>query len=442
MVTVSRRAAIVALAPAFLVGLVILEVVSYLSLERYGRGIDGMPTVAWEEFPDVDRELLEKFSSFDATLGWEPRPNTEKRKDTGDHLPGEELKTVVTYSTDEYGSRVCPAAERDPAGDATVSTYGDSYCFCRGVDDDETIQHYLARTLDTHVGNYGAGNYGIDQALLRLKETYPDDPSDYVLMVVTASSIARILSVWKHYQEFGNVLAVKPRYTLANGSLDLLESPVDEKADLQALEDRAEALRSADYHHDPWFGDHLASFPYLLDFLGTPDNVRYAVYGAIEDLERRFDTSLPGIDPGVRKRRTELRMQRERVEYHDDLFDRKADLFSAVVGDFVSYADEQGFTPVLVMVQQLRYAKHEPDGGRVYGDLLDRLDKRYSPLQTIDMTDHLDAGEDVESLYIQRGEGGHYSPETNERIAEVLATEVFEQSSRPPVESSTSRKVQ
>ncbi len=41
------------------------------------------------------------------------------------------------------------------------------------------------------------------------------------------------------------------------------------------------------------------------------------------------------------------------------------------------------------------------------------------------MADEL-AVDDVHSLYVDRGEGGHYSPETNERIAEILTDEVIE----------------
>ena len=424
MAAVIRKAALVAVLPLVVVGLVVVELLSYLSLKRYGGGLDGIPTIVLEEFPGIDRELLEKFTSFDPELGWCPQPNTTKQKDTGEHLPGEEVKSVVTYSTDEHGSRVS-VKERDPDADLTVSTYGDSYCFCREVDDEETFQNHLAERLDTHVGNYGGGNYGLDQALLRLKRQYRDDPTDYVIMVVTASSIARILSVWKHYQEFGNVLAVKPRYVLENGSLELIENPIERKEDLLDLEERADFLRTHDYHYEHWFKPHLASFPYAVDLLRRPDQVRYALYGALADAERRFEFSLP-IDPGERRTRAGMRLERPRVEYHEALFDDHADLFSAILGEFVSYADREGFTPVFVMVQQLRYAKYEADHGPIYGDLIDRLDEEHPELTTVDVAEHLAADGDVESLYVQRGEGGHYSPETNERIAEILERELFE----------------
>lgn len=412
---------VVPIALAVIVLAIVAETVSRRALERYGEGLGSMPTVVLEEFPEISHGLLEKYTSFDPELGWVPQPNQQKQKDTGDHLPGEEVESVVTYSTDEYGSRVCPAAEREP-GRGAVSTYGDSYCFCREVDDEDTFQNHLARRIDSHVGNYGGGNYGLDQALLRMKRQYPEDPTDHVCMVVTASSIARVLSVWKHYQEFGNVLAVKPRYELRDGDLELIESPVDEKEELLDLESRAPFLRTHDHHYENWFKPHLASFPYATDFLTSADQVKYALYGAGMDLESEYGTSVPGIDFGARQAATNLRLEQSRVRYHERLFDEKADLFDALIGEFVSYADEQGFTPTFVMVQQLRYATYEAEHGPIYDDLMDRLDERYPRLETIDMVEHLSG--DPESLYVQRGEGGHYSPETNERIAEVLEERV------------------
>ncbi|WP_049924611.1 hypothetical protein [Halopiger djelfimassiliensis] len=404
-----------ALAFVLIATAIVLEVVSSAALKR-------IPSVATEEFPEIDRELLEKFSSFDSELGWCPQPNREKQKDTGDHLPGEEVRSVVTYSTDEYASRICPARQRDTDAELTVSTYGDSYCFCREVDNDETFQNYLARELDTHVGNYGGGNYGLDQALLRLKRKYPDDPTDYVFMVVTASSIARILSVWKHYQEFGNILAVKPRFVLEDGDLTHVENPVDEKADLLDLESKADFLREYDFHYEHWFKPHYATFPYTPAFLDDAEKLRYALYTGGKELERRLERPVPGIDFDRAQTRSALRLERPRVRYHERLFDTHEALFDALIEEFVEYADEQEFVPVFVMVQQLRYAKYEAEHGPIYGDLLDRLDRRYEALETVDMARHLEPDDGVESLYVERGEGGHYSPETNEAIAGVLST--------------------
>lgn len=406
-----------------------VERISQTALERYGAGLDSMPSVVMEEFPEIDREVIEKFSTFDPELGWCPQPNRTKKKDTADHLPGEEVRNVVTYSTDEYASRVCPAADRDQDGDApTVSTYGDSYCFCREVNDDETFQHYLGERLGTYVRNYGGGNYGMDQALMRMKRQYPEDQTDYVVMFIAAASIARILSVWKHYQEFGNVLAVTPRYTLDGGELKRIDIPIDKKEDLLDLESYADFLRSNDHHYEHWFKPHHASPPYAANFLDNPDKIGYALYSALAELESEQEISIPGVDPGRLLSEATLALEQQRVKYHEQLFDEKEDLFTAIVGEFVSYAEEEGFTPVLAMSQQLRYVQYELNQGPIYGDLMERLDEQFPNLTTIDVGATIRESDDLEEarqLYVQRGEGGHYSPEANDKIAQVLYDRLF-----------------
>ena len=61
-----------------------------------------------EEFPEISDQLLDKFTSFDPQLGWEPQPNEVKKKDTGHQRPDDPYAEKVTYTTDEFGSRVCP----------------------------------------------------------------------------------------------------------------------------------------------------------------------------------------------------------------------------------------------------------------------------------------------------------------------------------------------
>ena len=61
--------------------------------------------------------------------------------------------------------------------------------------------------------NFGVGNYGLDQAFLRLKKQIKkDDKSKIILLGVCPETIRRNLSLWKHFFEFGNIFNFKPRY--------------------------------------------------------------------------------------------------------------------------------------------------------------------------------------------------------------------------------------
>ena len=62
-----------------------------------------------------------------------------------------------------------------------ISTYGDSFTFCRQVNDNETWEHYLSEINNSNVQNFGVGNYGIDQSLLRLKKEYSNNSTKIVI---------------------------------------------------------------------------------------------------------------------------------------------------------------------------------------------------------------------------------------------------------------------
>lgn len=171
------------------------------------------------EFPKLSPQILEKFKSFDPNLGWEPKENSFNKDNTGTYTG---LPSDNHYAIDAYGSRVIPYDV--PRG--LVSTYGDSFCLCREVSDGETFQAFLSEKLQTYVSNYGVGNYGMDQAILRLEKRYSQDPTANIILVLTPWTIERIISVWKHYSEPSNILAAKPRFILEGKELRFIPNVI------------------------------------------------------------------------------------------------------------------------------------------------------------------------------------------------------------------------
>lgn len=51
-------------------------------------------------------------------------------------------------------------------------------------------------------------------------------------MIVTPWTVERIISVWKHYCEPGNILAAKPRFILEKDKLKLVENFIKDPKDL------------------------------------------------------------------------------------------------------------------------------------------------------------------------------------------------------------------
>ena len=158
-----------------------------------------------DENPDIDEEGLKRFieHGFDSELGWVRKPNTEHEE------VGREGKTK--YHIGIHGSRLNPDHENLKK---CISTYGDSFCFCRQNNDDTTWQWYLSELTNTNVLNFGVGNYGLDQSLLRVKREYHKEETPVVIMCVVPSTIVRVLCVWKHYNEYGNIFGFKPRFDI------------------------------------------------------------------------------------------------------------------------------------------------------------------------------------------------------------------------------------
>ena len=115
------------------------------------------------------------------------------------------------FSINKNGERSTPGFNKK---NGKISVYGDSFAFCRLVGNKETWPYHLSKLLNEKVSNFGVGNYGIDQSLLKLKQKNYPNTCEIVMIAVVPETIVRIKSQWKHFFEYGNILAFKPRFKL------------------------------------------------------------------------------------------------------------------------------------------------------------------------------------------------------------------------------------
>ena len=97
--------------------------------------------------------------------------------------------------------------------------------------------------------NFGVGNYGVDQAIIRLKREFPKNKTKVVILTVVPETISRILSVWKHYYEYGNTFAFKPRFIIKNGDLELIKNIVDTKEKFSKYYEFIDEIKKYDYFY-------------------------------------------------------------------------------------------------------------------------------------------------------------------------------------------------
>jgi hypothetical protein len=128
--------------------LVLVEAGLFLIVSVQRRGFPWLITKS-DELPTLNSDALQKFiaSSFDSHLGWVRRPNTSGVENG--------QKGLITFHIDSVGSR-SNTFENLPAG---IAAFGDSYVFCRQVEDDDTWEAKLSQREGVGVLNFGVGNY-------------------------------------------------------------------------------------------------------------------------------------------------------------------------------------------------------------------------------------------------------------------------------------------
>lgn len=385
-----------------------LELLAYLLL-RFGRYPSGIAH-AHKEFPVVSDALLEKFTTWDRDLGWAPQASQRKRDNTFGH---DSKREPVFFSTDHRGGRVSFTPSK--AG-AAISCYGDSFCFCREVNDDETWPWYLGGRLDRQVYNFGVGNYGLDQAVLRMERVEAGQPSAVVVMAVTSVTSERVQSVYKHFLDFGNVLGVKPRFKCqSDGGLDFLPSPVENKEDLKSLGKWRSHFILYDENY-PYFLRKQARFPYLISCFRC---------GSLLEMLMHVSNKLQTMFLPKRFRRlydVKARLERASVEYASRCWQSQGELIVRLIERFDSIARSNGSQPIFLLQHHKRWVKYcRNHNSKPYADVLLAAARRCPDLVFLDSMDWLLNYTDDELDALYSPIGSHHSPAGNKVIAQGLS---------------------
>lgn len=356
-----------------------------------------------DETPAFPPELIEKYlrTSFDPDLGWVRRAKTIGE----DRL----LTRRTTFNIDATGCRLNPGHDGAPS---RVAAFGDSYTFCRLVNDDETWPHFLSDSLGTNVRNFGVGNYGLDQALLRIERELPSLDAEVIVIGIVPETIARVQSYWKHYFEYGNILAFKPRFTLQGDRLTLHQCAVQRPEDFATVTQRLDAVRGLDPFYKSKFRDDMLRFPYLWHLPR-----RWSRHGPI------LGTLLKGLwrgDIAAASRRAFNVVMAENARWTHRLYrDPQATaLLQALIARFAGACRQAGKTPVLLVMPQPMDRPYLDAGTEAYRAF---FAAQADVLPVVDMTADFLAEPDTASLYVEGALGPHVSAKGNRLIADRLA---------------------
>ncbi len=363
-----------------------------------------------DTLPLLDSAKLDAFvaSSFSPALGWEPVPGSTGQDQGPD--------SVSAFMIGHEGARAAPPGAPAP----TVAAFGDSYAFCRQVNDDETWAAVLGREGGVGVLNFGVGNYGVDQALLRYLARRGDLGEDIhtVIAVFVPETICRVQSVWKHWMEFGNTFGFKPRFFIQDGRMQLFKNPVRKRSDYDRLEEIVESLSDIDPFRDRRFRRLQFRTPYLFALLRAPIRHLSVLSTVLLGRERGSVGTLrrEAFDKAF------ARVMRDNVrdahrEYEDP---ESVALLSAILERFQGEVEADGRRFVTCVIPQMLDLATPRRAHRTYGAYFRSLGEH---MDVIDLTPDL-RRHPPEEIYVHDRFGGHLSVRGNElvalRLAEVL----------------------
>jgi len=362
-----------------------------------------------DEIPNLSKEGLEKFiqTGYDQELGWVRKPNTS-HTENGKY-------GVTEWNINSRGARVNPDYEEL---ESSISCYGDSFTFSRQVNDNETWEHYLSELLDTNVLNFGVGNHGIDQTLLRLKREYPKNKTKMVIIGVVPETISRILSVWKHYFEYGNTFGFKPRFKVENGNLILIRNPINPSDKFFEYEKCLDEVRKNDFFYDNKFKKEIIKFPFSYTVLkNTKRNLKLIYWVLLIEIKKYFGKDASKIDWNPMEIIMRINLLWRIKLYNDP---ESTLLLKKIIEDFVDYSKKNDFKAVFVFLPQKDDLKFIKFHFHYYEKFLKEVDK-IKGLLHINITPQLIKLENIDDMYSDNNEyGGHFSKEGNKKIATLI----------------------
>lgn len=368
--------------------------------------------VGKDERPNFSKNGLEKFfqHGYDSELGWIRKPETEHEE------MGKNGKTM--WHIDKNGARNNPILGYK---EGEISCYGDSFTFARQVNDNETWSYFLSELAKTNIQNFGVGNYGIDQSLLRLKREFKKYPSNIVILGVVPDTISRILSVWKHYYEYGNTFGFKPRFEIIDGKLTLIKNLIDSKEKFLDYEKFLKEIQNNDFFYKEKFLKEIIKFPYSISILKNfSRNLR--ILQKLDKIKKN-ESSKKLIAQNFEAMKI---IMARNLEWRIKLFkdENVSKLLKEIIQEYVRVSQKENFKAIFVFLPQKDDIIFIKNNYHFYNKFVEEI-RKIDHLVVLDITNKILKEKKIDELFSEETEyGGHYSKYGNEIIAKMIYDEM------------------
>ena len=351
-------------------------------------------------FPNFNESRFNNYikNSYDKDLGWKRKSNI-----TGyDHIGKKKIK----FSIDKKGSRM----QTNKKKVQKYASFGGSYVFGRQVEDNHTWQEFISNECNFNILNFGIGNYGTDQAILRYKNTKLSKKTKNIILGIVPEHICRIQSEWKHFFEFGNIHGFKPKCFLKNGKLFFKKNPLVYGTKLKNIKNVIKKLKQTDRFFEEKFKKNIFQYPFILSFIR---NFKFNFKVVLVYLKYFGDSK-------QKDHFLKLVIQRNIIEAHNlYLEEYSKKLFLELIKYFKYVAKKRGQKVTLIIFPQfldiLNYNTSRP-----YRNYFKNIISK--EIKTLDLTKYfkkIDVKK-LHKLFINDIYGGHLNKEGNKFVSKII----------------------
>ncbi len=354
-------------------------------------------------YPKFNEKKFKKFKEkrYDSFLGWDHKKNSI----ISDFINNKK----IFYKINNYGQRKTLSSKKKNL----IASFGDSYVFCRQIKDEYTWQEIISKNNKFRISNYGVGNFGFDQSILKYKRTALDKNTKFVIQGFVPETISRIQSIWKHFLEFGNIHGFKPMFILSKKKLKLIKNPLNDKIEINKLHKLIKKIKVTDRFYSEKFKKNIIQFPYSYYFFTNISfNLNLLKNFIFINFINLFKKKKIKINEILFSLVVKKNLQNAHLLYKENY---SKDLISKLLDKFIFEAKKRGHIPIIIIFPQLIDLKLK-NTNLYYRNFFKSFEKK---LNIIDLTSAFEK-KNLEKMFINDKYGGHLSKSGNNYVAKII----------------------
>ena len=364
-----------------------------------------------DAIPKIDKEKLKKFfeESYSEKTGWDRKPG----------ISGYEINGLkkTKFNISNHGFR-------DNTNDykkTNFLVFGDSFAFCRYVNNDETWEYYLENLINCSVRNYGVGNFGVDQAIIKYNNLKDKDEAKNIILSFVPETILRVHSYWKNYLEFGNHYGFKPKFKFSNNKLEILPNVLKKGDQIEDLNSKIKFIQKNDIFYNKRFKKMMFKFPYILSYLRNFNRNNKIFFNII--MFKIFKTlNLKGKSNFFEKARYKIIEDNINLSHRMYQDKKYNELLEEILKDFNSKIKSENKNLWIIIFPQMQDLEATEKDRNKYQNFFENLKLK---MNVIDLTDYFISNGNYKSLYTDDIYGGHLSAEGNKFVANILKNKLI-----------------